>query len=106
MATDALPTDPPSDDVTVRCPRLGHQIHFAYCRSENMGLPCFKTLDCWHLLFDVTGHMKLTLSRADFKASFEARATPKVQTLMDLIQQAQSRQAGRQPDQPAPGDET
>jgi hypothetical protein len=29
---------PPEDDYEIRCPRLGHQISFSYCRSENRGL--------------------------------------------------------------------
>lgn len=81
-------TAPPSDDVQVRCPRLGHQVHFGYCRVENMDSPCFKALDCWHLQFDVVGYFKQTLSGADFAAAFVHQGRPKMQTLVDLIQQA------------------
>ena len=26
---------PPADDYEIRCPRLGHQIYFSYCRRES-----------------------------------------------------------------------
>ena len=82
-------TAPPSDDVQVRCPRLGHQVHFGYCMVENMDRPCFKALDCWHHRFDVVGYFKQTLSGEDFAAAFAQQGRPKMQTLVDLIQQAQ-----------------
>ncbi len=81
-------TASPSDDVQVRCPRLGHQVHFGYCRAENFGGPCFKALDCWHLQFDVVGHFKQSLSEEGFTAAFAHQGRPKMQTLVDLIQQA------------------
>jgi hypothetical protein len=81
-------TSPPPDEVQVRCPRLGHQVYFGYCRAENMGSPCFKTLDCWHSTFDVVGYFKKHLSEEAFAAAFLNQGRPKIQTLMDLIQQA------------------
>ena len=53
---------PPGEDFQIRCPRLGHMIHFAYCRAENMGLPCFKTLDCWFEHFMVEEHLRQELT--------------------------------------------
>ena len=60
--------DTPLDDAfQIRCPRLGQQISYSYCCRENMGLPCFKTLDCWHPYFDVVSHLKNELSAADWR---------------------------------------
>ena len=81
----------PSDDIMVRCPRLGHQVPFSYCRVENTGTPCFKTLDCWHSHFDVVAYFKQTLSKDEFAAAFMNQGQPKIQTLMDLVRQAQTR---------------
>ncbi|MCF8113805.1 MAG: hypothetical protein K9K21_08155 [Desulfotignum sp.] len=95
-------TAPPSDDVQVRCPRLGHQVHFGYCRAENLGSPCFKALDCWHLQFDVVGHFKQTLSEADFAEAFLHQGRPKMQTLVDLIRQAKQ-ETSEEPSGPGKG---
>ncbi len=85
---EALSPDPPSDESGIRCPRLGHQINFSYCRSENSGLPCFKTLDCWFNHFDVHTHLKDKLSDDDFEKVFMIKGKPKVLSLVDLIEKA------------------
>jgi hypothetical protein len=41
---------PPEDDYEIRCPRLGHQISFSYCRSENRGLGTTKMLSLLELI--------------------------------------------------------
>jgi hypothetical protein len=66
-------------------------VPFTYCRVENTGAPCFKTLDCWYHQFDVVSYFRQTLSEESFAAAFMNQGRPKVQTLMDLIQQAQAR---------------
>ncbi len=80
---------PPDDAFQIRCPRLGQQISYSYCCRENMGLPCFKTLDCWHPYFDVVSHLKNELSAADWLESFEKPPTPKMLSLAELIEKAQ-----------------
>jgi hypothetical protein len=79
---------PPGDDFKIRCPRLGHQIQFSYCRSENQGSPCFKILDCWHAHFAVEELLKMELSREQWEALLDRPPVPKVLSLLDLISQA------------------
>ncbi len=88
---NVLPSTPPSDDLGIRCPRLGHQINFSYCVSENSGLPCFKTLDCWHYHFDVHVYLEDKLTKKDFEKVFLKKGKPKVISLIDLIEQAKKR---------------
>jgi len=82
---------PPGDDFNTRCPRLGHQIAFSYCRSENQGLPCFKILDCWHAHFSVEEWLRKELSSAEWDKVFSAPPTPKLLSLVELIEQAKGR---------------
>ncbi len=79
---------PPSDDVEIRCPRLGHQISFSYCRFENQGLPCFKILECWHAHFDVEAYLRGELSQEDWRRVFESPRKPKLLSLVEMIEQA------------------
>ena len=79
---------PPTDDEKIRCPRLGHQISFSYCRSENLGLPCFKTLDCWHEHFGVEEYMKQELTPEEWEKVFGGPPKPKILSLVELIEQA------------------
>ncbi len=86
-----LSKEPPDKNTQIRCPRLGHQINFPYCRSENSGMPCFKTLDCWFNHFDVHAYLKEKLSKEDFEKTFLNKGKPKVMSLVDLIEQAKKR---------------
>ena len=86
-----LKKQPPEDTFQIRCPKLGHQIHFSYCRKENFGLPCVKTLNCWYPYFRVELYLKEELSPVEYEQAFEKNAKPKIQSLMELIEQAQER---------------
>ena len=79
---------PPGDEFQIRCPRLGHQISFSYCRVENTGLPCFKTLDCWYHHFQVEEFLKKELSEEEWKNAFGNQGKPKVLSLLEMIEQA------------------
>ena len=81
----------PGDDFNIRCPRLGHQISFSYCRSENHGLPCFKTLDCWHSHFSVEKFFKKDLTPEEWEKVFSVPPKPKLLSLVELIEQAKKR---------------
>jgi len=81
-------SDPPGDDYSIRCPRLGHQIGFSYCRSENMGLPCFKVVDCWFEHFLVEEYLREELEPEDWDRLCRRPAKLKIQSLMDLIEEA------------------
>ena len=79
---------PPNDDYLIRCPRLGHQIYFSYCRSENHGLPCFKILDCWYNHFLVEDYLRSELTPEDWDKAFTRPSKTKVVSLVELIEQA------------------
>jgi hypothetical protein len=79
---------PPEDDYEIRCPRLGHQISFSYCRSENKGLPCFKTLDCWYNHFLVEDYFRKELAPEEWDKAFKRSTKTKTVSLVELIEQA------------------
>jgi molybdenum cofactor cytidylyltransferase len=85
----------PADDYLIRCPRLGHQVAFSYCRSENEGLPCFKTLDCWFEHFPVEEHLREDLTPEEWERAFHRPVRPKVQSLLELIEQAKKEKRPR-----------
>lgn len=86
--------NPPDDQYRIRCPRLGQQIAFSYCRMENGGLPCFKTLDCWYAHFLVEDFLHEVLTAEEWERAFERPARPKMATLVELIQQAKELKKG------------
>ena len=81
---------PNTDFFERRCPRLGGEVRFAYCRSCGAnGAACFKILDCWWERFDVASYLKSHLSSEEFAALEVVRPPSKMTTLIDLIQSAQ-----------------
>ncbi len=88
-----IPT--PDDSYLIRCPRLGHQVSFSYCRSENNGMPCFKCLDCWFQHFAVEECLRADLTQEEWHRIFERRPRTKVQSLLELIEQAKKSVKGK-----------
>ena len=78
----------PYDDQERRCPKLGHQVAFAYCRRENHPLPCAKTLDCWYELIPAEKVLRELMTPEQWREAFQRPVKPKMTTLLDLISQA------------------
>lgn len=95
MVTMKLDSTPPVDSFKIRCPRLGQQISFSYCRRENVGLPCVKTLDCWYIYFHVVEHLQQELSDAEWQESLAKPPIPKLLSLAELIDKAQNQAKGK-----------
>ncbi|MFW6055243.1 MAG: hypothetical protein ACOC9D_04990 [Thermodesulfobacteriota bacterium] len=91
MQNEPREDGPPAEDFLIRCPRLGHQVGFSYCRQENVGLPCFKTLDCWHMHFPVQQYLSRELTAREWERAFPRAGPQKLGSLLELIQKAQKR---------------
>jgi hypothetical protein len=80
------------DNLERRCPRLGHEVRFEYCRlSGDEGTPCWKALDCWWEYFDVVRYLRELLPEETVKKLLDARPKPKTIQLVELIAQARQR---------------
>jgi len=82
----------PGEDISIRCPKLGHEITFSYCRSESGDLPCRKVLDCWYPYFEVEVYFRTRLTEEEWREIFESPPKPKMLTLLELIDLAKKRQ--------------
>lgn len=82
---------PPEDSFLIRCSKLGHQIHFSYCRKENFGLPCGRILTCWHPYFKVDEYLRGELTDQEWQDTFKEPGKSKVLTLVEIIEEAQKR---------------
>jgi hypothetical protein len=83
--------DMDKDGLTRRCPRLGGEISFSYCRTCGQDRqPCWKVFDCWWETFDIVSHMKTCLDAEQFERLTKIRPEPKINSLLDLITQAKA----------------
>ena len=79
------------EDMKIRCPKLGHEVTFGYCRRENLGLPCSRSLICWGAYFDVEAFFRKELSQEEWNKVFETPQKPKMLSLLELIQRAKKK---------------
>lgn len=82
-----------SDDITAndtrrrRCPMLGHDIAFSYCRAPGADIPCRKIFDCWWDTFDVMAFIRSHYGEEGIRRIL-VPPKEKVLTLADLIKKA------------------
>ncbi len=79
------------DAKTRRCPMLGHDLAFSYCREPGREIPCSKIFDCWWERFDITGFMRVNYPPETVAEILKPRQ-PKVASLFEIIQKAKKNQ--------------
>jgi len=76
------------DQLEMRCPRLGGEVMFQYCKREGGDLPCPRILSCWSSFFPVEVCLRATMSDADWDRFTSRVPKDKVTTLLELIERA------------------
>lgn len=87
-----------------RCPRLGGQVPFTYCRTGDGGRTCFKIFDCWWEIFDVVEYLRKTLPPMEFSRVMEHRQKPKIWSILEEVEAAKRRAVKREADKAPPPD--
>jgi hypothetical protein len=85
------------DALSRRCPMLGNEVPFSYCRQPGQEIPCRKIFDCWWETFDIKAFIASTYSE-DVQTAILQPPKPKVLSLIEIIEQASRR------NQPVAGD--
>ena len=75
------------DDKTIRCPRVGGEVNFRFCRFENNMLPCRWIVGCWQTQMDINKLLEDHYSKKELDQIF-ALPKPKLESLVDLIEKA------------------
>lgn len=84
--------DTSKDQLELRCPRLGGQVTFQYCRTgSDDDSACWKIFDCWWEYFDVVSYLQKSLPDDKFQALVDKKPQAKLVSLVELIEQAQQR---------------
>ena len=76
------------DGRRLRCPRLGHEVCFKYCRTQESDRLCSRILDCWWERFEVEAFLRENLSPGEVERLLASRPRAKMSTILDLIAQA------------------
>jgi hypothetical protein len=75
------------DNEKKRCPKLGHEVGFDYCRNPASETPCSKVFDCWYQKFDIVGFVKDNYGD-EMLTKIQSPPKPKTLSLLELIEQA------------------
>lgn len=86
---NAMKTD--RDHQLIRCPKLGDEMTFAYCREEAGNLPCTRIIACWQAAFDVPALLRDCLTSGQWAQFTAARPQDKVISLIQMIEKAKKR---------------
>ncbi len=75
------------DEKPIRCPKLGGEVNFRYCRLENNRLPCRWVAGCWEKRMDIEEFLSAHYSKEELDRIF-APPKPKIESLLELIEKA------------------
>lgn len=78
------------DDKTIRCPRVGGEVNFMFCRSENNMSPCRWIAGCWEMRFDINRFLEDHFSNVELDRIFSP-PKPKLESLVEMMEQAKKR---------------
>ena len=79
------------DHLVLRCPRLGGEVTFAYCRREQGDLPCRMTLRCWQDMIPVEEHLRECLSDDEWVSCFHTSPKDKITTILEIADAVKKR---------------
>jgi hypothetical protein len=76
------------DHLEIRCPRLGGEVRFAYCRREASELPCQRIILCWATALPVETYLKEYLGEKGWELFCLQTPGNKINTIIDLAETA------------------
>jgi hypothetical protein len=72
------------DSLSRRCPMLGHEVAFSYCRRPGQEIPCGGMFDCWWEAIDIRAFVADNYSEEVRNAMIQP-PKPKMLSLIEII---------------------
>jgi hypothetical protein len=76
------------DTLIIRCPQLGGEIPFQYCRTVNGDLPCRRILVCWEFRIEISKFLGDHYSIDQIQSALAPPTKTRLETILDLIEKA------------------
>lgn len=73
------------DKLLRRCPRLGHEVPFKYCRQAEIDSPCGRILGCWIKQVSVMNYIQKTFDEATLKKLQQPEKSNKIISLVEEV---------------------
>ncbi len=76
------------DDLSIRCPQLGGEVPFRYCRTVNEDLPCRKIIVCWEFRIEISKFLGDHYSVEQIQQALSPPSKSRIETILELIEKA------------------
>ncbi len=76
------------DALMIRCPQLGGEVPFHYCRIVNEDLPCRRMIVCWEFRIEIPSFLKENYTRDQIQSAFAQPRKAKIETILELIEKS------------------
>jgi len=79
------------DALIIRCPMLGGEVPFRYCRTVNEELPCRKIIICWEFRIKIGEFLSEHYSLDQIERALAPSAKTRLDTILELIEKAKKK---------------
>jgi hypothetical protein len=76
------------DSLIIRCPQLGGEVPFSYCRTVNEYLPCRKIIVCWEFRLEISKFLGEHYSIDQIQSTLAPPTKTRIDTILELIEKA------------------
>ena len=76
------------DALITRCPQLGGEIPFKYCRTVNEDLPCQKIIICWEFRIEIGKFLNAHYSFEQIQRALAPPTKTRLETILELVEKA------------------
>lgn len=76
------------DTLIIRCPQLGGEVPFHYCRTVNEDLPCRRIMVCWEFRIDILKFLSERYSIDQIQRALAPPTKTRLDTILELIEKA------------------
>ena len=76
------------DHLIIRCPQLGGEVPFRYCRIVSEDLPCRRIIPCWEFRIEISKFLAEHYSIDQIQRALSLPIKSRVETIIELIEKA------------------
>jgi hypothetical protein len=74
------------DSLIIRCPQLGGEVPFRYCRTVNEELPCRSIVVCWEFRIEISDFLNEHYSIDQIHRALLKPPKTRIETILELIE--------------------
>jgi hypothetical protein len=76
------------DALVIRCPQLGGEVPFRYCRTVSEDLPCRRMMVCWEFRIEISKFLSEYYSMDQIQCALTPSNKTRLDTILELIEKA------------------